>query len=120
MKIKQLLFLLPLIMCISGCGGETIIEIPYEPKPLDANVTYDNVYLIMGQSNASGVAPHEHLKEKEADLYQKYSEGNTKVLMSYDVDERIQKDFVSTKWGFGNNEDLFGPEIGIAEAMHEK
>ena len=120
MKIKQLLFLLPLITSISGCSNETNIEIPYEPKPLDANVTYDNVYLIMGQSNASGVAPHEHLKEKEVDLYQKYSEGNTKVLMSYDVDERIQKEYVPTKWGFGNNEDLFGPEIGIAETLSQK
>ena len=120
MKIKQLLILLPLITCISGCSNETNIEIPYEPKPLDANVTYDDVYLIMGQSNASGVAPHIDLKEKEPDLYQKYSEGNTKVLMSFDVDERIQKEYVPTQWGFGNNENLFGPEIGIAETLSQK
>ena len=120
MKTKQLLLLLPLITCISGCGGEATIEILYEPKPLDANTTYDNVYLIMGQSNASGVAPHIDLQEKEADLYQKYSEGNAKVLMSFDTDERIQKEYASTKWGFGNNEYLFGPEIGMAETLSQK
>lgn len=120
MKIKQLLLLLPLITCISGCSGETTIEIPYEPKPLDTNVTYDNVYLIMGQSNASGVSPHAFLKEKEADVYQKYTQGNDKVLMSFDTDERIQKEFVPTKWGFGCGEDFFGPEIGMAETLSQK
>ena len=120
MKIKQLLCLLPLVASISGCSGEMKIEILYEPKPLDVNVTYDDVYLIMGQSNASGVSPHIYLKEKEADLYQKYSEGNSKVLMSFDVDERIQKEFVPVKWGYGHSEEFFGPEIGIAETLSQK
>ena len=116
MKTKHLFYLLPLLTSISGCE----IKIPYEPKSLDPNVTYDNVYLIMGQSNASGVSPHAYLKEKERDVYQKYTECNDKVLMSFDADERIQKDFVPTKWGFGCAEDFFGPEIGMSEMLSQK
>lgn len=116
MKIKRLLCLIPLVGCISGCE----IKIPYEPKTLDPNVTYDNVYLIMGQSNASGVSPYAYLEEKEGDVYRKYTEGNAKVLMSSDTDERIQKDFVPVKWGFGHSEEFFGPEIGMAETLSQK
>ena len=115
MKIKRLFYLIPLVTCVSGCE----IKIPYEPKTLDPNVTYDNVYLIMGQSNASGVSPHTYLEEKEGDVYRKYTEGNSNVLMSFDTDERIQKDFVPVKWGFGHSEEFFGPEIGMAETLSQ-
>ena len=116
MKMKKLPFLLPIIGLLTCCE----INIPYEPKSLDPNITYDNVYLIMGQSNASGVSPHIFLKENEADVYQKYAEGNSKVLISFDTDERIQKDFTPVKFGFGHNEEFFGPEIGMAETLSQK
>ena len=44
----------------------------------------------------------------------------TRLIMSFDADERIQKEFVPTKWGFGCGEDFFGPEIGMAETLSQK
>ena len=115
MKTKKLLCLLPFISCLACCE----IKIPYEPKTLDPNVTYDNVYLIMGQSNASGVSPHAFLAEKEPDVYAKYTQGNQKVLISYDVDGHVENSFVPVKFGFGNTEEFFGPEIGMAEVLSQ-
>lgn len=116
MKIKELLLLLPLSILVSGCSN----EIYYQPKELDPNKTYDNVYLLMGQSNASGVSQHRYLKDSNPDIYQKYTEGNSKVLISYDTDNRIKKKYVPTKFGYGNTDEFFGPEIGMAETIEQK
>ena len=113
MKKINVLIIIPLLAMLSSCAK-------YQPKPLDPNVIYDDVYLIMGQSNASGVSPYSFLESSEPEVYQRYSEGNDKVLISYDCDNRIEKNYVPTKFGFGNNETFFGPEIGIAETLSQK
>ena len=114
--MKYLKFLLlPFIVTATGCKSNKT----YQPKKLDPNVTYTNVYLIMGQSNASGVSQQIFLENSHPDIYQKYVEGNSHVLISYDTDERIETNFVPTKFGFGNTEDFFGPEIGIAETFNQ-
>ena len=112
MKMQRFLFIIPLIS-LCGCTS-------YNPKKLDPNVTYDNVYLIMGQSNASGISQHAYLKDSSPELYQKYTQGNDKVLISYDCDQRIEKNYVPVKFGFGNTEEFFGPEIGISEVLSQK
>ena len=71
----------------------------------------------MGQSNASGVSPHSFLQESHPEIYQKYIEGDSNVLISYDCDERIEKNYVPVKFGFGNTDAFFGPEIGIADVL---
>lgn len=113
MKLNKLLFVLPIIFSLSSCTS-------YKPKRLDPNKTYENVYLIMGQSNASGVSPYSYIESYEPDLYQRYMEGNSEVLISADVDGRVYGNFRPTKFGFGCNEDYFGPEIGIAEVLSQK
>ena len=114
MKTLKLLFLIPCILPLYGCSKK------YEPKELDPNVTYSNVYLIMGQSNASGVAAHEYVRKSDIDLYQKYGLGNSKVLISYDCDDRVETNFTPTCWGLGNTDEFFGPEIGIAETLDDQ
>ena len=117
MKLQRLLLTLPIIFTLAGCNKEPT---SYEPKALDPIKTYENVYLIMGQSNASGVSPFSFLESSEPDLYQRYMQGNDKVLITYDVDGRVEKNYVPTKFGQGCNENYFGPEIGIAEVLSEK
>ena len=113
MKKLRLLTLLPFLFSLVGCKE-------YKPKELDQNKTYDDVYLIMGQSNASGCSQQKYLETKDPEIYQKYIQGNSHVLLSYDCDAHIQKDFVPTKFGTGNTEEFFGPEIGIAETLSQK
>lgn len=74
----------------------------------------------MGQSNASGVSPFSYIESYEPDLYQRYMQGNDKVLITFDVDGRMEKNYVPTKFGQGCNENYFGPEIGIAEVLSQK
>ena len=114
MRKIRLLTLIPIFISLIGCKQE------YKPKELDPNKTYDDVYLIMGQSNASGCSPYKYLETKDPEIYKKYTEGNSKVLISYDCDDHIQKNFVPTKFGTGNTEDFFGPEVGIAETLSQK
>ena len=118
MKLNKLLLTLPIIFSITGCTPQ--YDTNYQPKDLEAGKTYENVYLIMGQSNASGVSPFSFLESYEPDLYQKYMQGNDKVLITFDVDGRVEKNYVPTKFGQGCNENYFGPEIGIAEVLSEK
>lgn len=113
MKNLKLLLLLPCLLSFSGCAKQ------YKPKELDPNVTYANVYLIMGQSNASGNAKQSFLENNQPELYQKYLEGNSKVLITRDVDDQIDTNYVPTKFGFGNNSEMFGPEIGMAETLEQ-
>ena len=113
MKRNHYLLLLPLLLWLTSCSE-------YKPKTLNPDVSYDDVYLIMGQSNASGVASHAFLEESNLELYQRYKEGNPKVLISYDVDERIETNYVPTRFGFGHSEEFFGPEIGIAKTLNQK
>lgn len=111
--MKRLIILLfPLLLV--GCVNE---DYSYFVKPVDNETHYDDVYLIMGQSNATGVAEWRFLEEKAPDVYSKYVSSNPNVLISYDVDEHINNHFLPTKFGFGNNESFFGPEIGIAETL---
>ena len=112
MKHLKIFIFIPFLL--SGCNQT------YEPKELDTNKTYEDVYLIMGQSNASGCSQQKYLETKDSEIYQKYTQGNSHVLLSYDCDDHIQKDFVPTKFGTGNTEDFFGPEIGIAETLNQK
>ena len=109
---KSLFFLvIPVLFSTTGCSRS------YKPKELDPSVKYDNVYLIMGQSNASGVSEYSFLEESHPDIYQTYSIGNQNILMSYDVVEQKEEQFVPTKFGFGHTSKYFGPEIGIADTL---
>ena len=117
MKIKRAFFLSITSILLFGCAKRNA---SYEPKELEPNVTYEDVYLIMGQSNASGVSPQSYLESSHPDIYQRYTVGNDKVLISYDVDERIERNYVPVKFGYGNTEEFFGPEIGMTEVLSQK
>ena len=117
MKYTRLLLLFPFAFSLYGCAKST----EYHPKELGPNVTYDNVYLIMGQSNASGISPWSYLESKSPEVYQKYSStGEAKVLMSYDTVYQYEQNFKPVKFGFSDGDDFFGPEIGISEVLKEK
>ena len=99
MKRNLAFALVPLVL-VCGCKKESV-----------------NVYLIMGQSNASGCSPCNFLEESNPDIYKKYSKGNKKVQISWDVIFHAQGEFEPTKFGQADGLECFGPEIGIAEVL---
>lgn len=111
---KRFLALISLL-CLCSCSEDFV----YNPQPLDPSVHYDNVYVIMGQSNATGISQASFLATKSPEVYEKYSAGNPNVLIAADVDGHVYKDFQPVRFGFGADEGYFGPEIGISDILSE-
>ncbi len=122
-RITKLLLLSPMILSISGCNKN---ETPKEPTPVD-------VIVISGQSNAVGCT-HTNCISRSigASKYQEYMRGYEDIQIAYDswtkdegprfYSQNKSKDntFMKVMLGQGNSLSTFGPEIGIAERMHEK
>ena len=119
MKNKLYLLLITPILFATGCGQSS------SSKKID-------VVIISGQSNAVGCTYIRCLDEAK---YAKYSNGYPEIQIAYDcwtVDKNgvtvnyyqqnssKESNFVDVALGQGNNVSTFGPEIGIAEALHEK
>lgn len=97
-----------------------------EPKPVD-------VVVISGQSNAVGCTHAKCITRSiGAEAYSTYMTGYNDIKIAYDCwtkdegprfySQNKSKDetFVKVMLGQGNGLGTFGPEIGIAEALHEK
>ena len=122
-NIVKLLLLSPIAFSSMGCGGSSSKS---EPKPVD-------VIVISGQSNAVGCTHTDCLSRSMGyTKYQEYMKGYPDIQIAYDCwtkdegpkfySQNQSKDngFVKVMLGQGNSLATFGPEIGIAERMHEK
>lgn len=107
-----------------SCGGNP-------SKPVD-------VVLISGQSNAVGCTHVDCIERSIGyDEYNEYMRGYPEIQIAYECwdkatdpatgqtgfyaqNKRQDGDFFKVMLGQGNTEAAFGPEIGIAEAMHTK
>ncbi len=126
MKNKLYLFLLsPILFSVIGCGGDS------SPKPVD-------VVIISGQSNGVGCTwcnQIEGCPSLGSEKYNEYFNGYSDVQIAYDCwtkdwpasgitfysqNTSRNNNFVPVKLGQGNGTHSFGPEIGIAEELHEE
>ena len=114
MKHKDLL-LIPLISLLFSCAQSA--PKVYKPKELDPNKHYDDVYLIMGQSNASGVSEYSYLESSHPEIYQRFTAGEEKVEISFNTVQQWNRVFKPTTFGCGHDKQYFGPEIGIADYL---
>ena len=119
--------LVPLLLLGTSCTTKkSSEESQMETKPID-------VVIISGQSNAVGCSHSQCLVDSMGiDKFKEYQTGYEEIKISYACWDKTaepryyvqnqSKDFqfVKTRLGQGNVTERFGPEIGIAEAMHEK
>lgn len=123
-NIVKFLLLSPIAFSSVGCGGKT-------PKPVD-------VVVISGQSNAVGCTHIDCIERSmDYDKLEEYMMGYPGIQISYDCwtrdtdpqtqqaiyysqNKRQDGKFFKVMLGQGNSDATFGPEIGIAEALHEK
>ena len=117
--ILKFMLLSPLAFSVMGCNNRK------EPQPVD-------VIVISGQSNAVGCTHTECIKKSIGySKYQEYLDGYPGIQIAFDswtkdganfYSQNYSKDYTFTKvmLGQGNGLTSFGPEIGIAEALHEK
>ena len=119
----KLLLLSPMIISVIGCNNT---KTPEEPKPVD-------VIVISGQSNAVGCTHSNCISRSIGhSKYQEYLKGYQDIKIAYDCwtkddgprfysqNSSKDDDFVKVMLGQGNSLATFGPEIGIAERMHER
>ena len=117
----KILLLSAITFSIMGCNNKKS-----DPKPVD-------VIVISGQSNAVGCTHSNCItRSMGSTKYTTYMKGYSSIQIAYDCwtkdegprfySQNKSKDnnFVKVMLGQGNSEATFGPEIGIAEAMHEK
>ena len=118
--------LTPFIFCSTGCGNT---EEKKDPIPVD-------VVVISGQSNAVGCTHADCItRSMGANKYHTYMDGYPTIKIAYDSwtkevegdkvyfysqNKHKTENFVKVMLGQGNGLGTFGPEIGIAENMHEK
>ncbi len=125
-KYLRLFLLSPFVLSALGCNNSA--PAPEEPKtPVD-------VVIISGQSNAVGISHSDQIPETMGmDKFTEYLEGYSEIKIAYDcwtkgypdvtvfeIQNGSRSKFVDVKLGQGNGTNTFGPEIGIAEATHEK
>ena len=125
-NVFKFLLLSPIAFSAMGCNQEK----PKEPKPVD-------VVVISGQSNAVGCTYTKCIKRSIGSSKEtEYMKGYQGIQIAYDCwtkdvrednsfyfySQNKSKDnnFVKVMLGQGNSLATFGPEIGIAERMHEK
>ncbi len=124
-SIVKLLLLSPMAFSIIGCNQKP----KKDPTPVD-------VVVISGQSNAVGCTHINCISRSMGHAkYQEYMSGYEGIQIAYDswtkdvINDKVtfysqnkSKDetFMKVMLGQGNSQATFGPEIGIAERMHEK
>ena len=127
MKRKLFMLLLsPVVLSCVSCKQDAQTK---DLGPVD-------VIVISGQSNAVGCSSSAGIKTAfSISKYNEFEAGYDEIKISYDCwtkdgfdtgrysyfsQNSSNNKFVPVKLGQGNNTDNFGPEIGIAEALHEK
>ena len=115
-----------------SCGGEG------GGTPVNKNV---DVVIISGQSNAVGCTRVEYIPETVGfERYEEFLNGYPEIQIAFEnwtknaptgdwnngpftwevQNSSKNQNFVKVQLGQGNSVETFGPEIGIAEALHEK
>ena len=133
MKRKlQLLALVPALLLATGCEVLDMIKKPKDNKEAESV----NVIILSGQSNAAGCkASARIINSMGQEKYDEYFDGYEGIKISFSnwsvnyenpnrpkYRENYSEDgeFVPVKLGYGNTIYNFGPEVGMAEELHEK
>lgn len=86
----------------------------------DGNGKEAIVILLGGQSNASGCSWDEHLQKNiTAEKHAEYKAGYDNVYINYLSGPRMSEGFIKCATLQGEPEGTFGPELGLADKLHE-
>lgn len=88
----------------------------------DGNGEKVKVILLGGQSNASGTSQDAYLKQNvSAEKYAEYDSGYDNIYINYHISDGTYRSdgFVECATRQGEYGTMFGPELGLAEKLHE-
>ena len=115
--------LLVLTACHAGGGGHALGAIQnfsVEDTLSEAAGTPAKVVLLLGQSNATGVAANAYLAQKAPEEYAQAMEGYDNVRINFITENGANSShdrFVGAAPGQGASPDHFGPELGLAKVL---
>ncbi len=141
-RYTSLLLLLSFLLLFAGCakaptGDEETETYTKEDYAIDMNTDFAaceslangggkavKVVLLLGQSNASGCSIVKYLQENtDAETFSRYTAGFENVKINYCIDNQYHTsggEFVPVDLTAGCGEGFFGPEVGLAEVLHEE
>ena len=104
----------------TSCFSKEAINFTVKDTLPDGNGKEAIVILLGGQSNASGASLDEYLaKNVTPEKYAEYKEGYDNVYINFLSGPKTSQAFVSCSILQGEGEGAFGPELGLAEKLHE-
>lgn len=127
-KRKKLTILIVAIACALIIAGVAVVLLLPKDKVTftvndtlpDGNGKTATVILLGGQSNASGCSHDEYLRKNVSEeKYEQYKNGFDNVYINYLSGARRSNEFVKCATLQGEPEGCFGPELGLAEKLHE-
>lgn len=124
-KILILLIILSAIALLTAgililCGGEEEITYTLNDTLPDGEGMTARVILLGGQSNASGCSRDDYLQQNvSAEKYAEYKNGYDNIYINYCSGIKTSGGFVRCSTLQGEMDGCFGPELGIAERLHE-
>ena len=110
------------VLCFVGAHHYKKNRITFEIKDTlpDGEGREAVVIILAGQSNASGCSLDEYLqKNVSAEKYAEYENGYDNVYINYLAGLNQSQEFVRCATLQGEIEGGFGPELGLAEKLHE-
>lgn len=129
MKTKNILFIILICILLAGTVIFAIKIYDNEMKTFNFEINDTlpsgegktvRVVLLGGQSNASGCSRDDYLqKYVSEEKYEEYKNGYDNVYINYLSGAKMSNGFVKCATLQGEMEGCFGPELGIAEKLHE-
>ena len=112
------------VLAIVGCciafWPETPITYEISDTLSDGGGQRARIILLAGQSNASGCSLDSYLQQNVSEeKYSEYKAGYDNVYINYLAGPRMSGGFVKCATLQGEPEGTFGPELGLAEKLHE-
>lgn len=123
MKLSYKIFLFVSLCSLCSCAKKS--ENKEQVIPTDEDDGIARVVLLFGQSNMEGESYRIHLENRVSKAkFFEYQNGYEDIQISYHVPwnpaQQSKNHFVRVALGQGGQEDRFGPEIGLAEYLHER
>lgn len=105
---------------LAGCEGNKQSQISPSTSSEEEDDNVAQVVVLLGQSNMEGHTNMQYLQKTVPDKAVMYSEGfqDVKIAFHNSGDYTSGTKFVDVKLGLGVSTHQFGPEVGIAETMH--
>ncbi len=111
--------LLGAFLAMYGCSSNQIHYTVNDTLP-EGNGKTARVILLGGQSNASGCSRNDYLeKNVSEEKYAEYKNGYDNVYINYLSGPKLSEGFVKCSTEQGELDGGFGPELGLADKLHE-